>query len=229
MKPEQPKALTFDVFGTVVDLSGTLASQGDKLLRSWGIKVGWAALAAQWVTAYSAMIEQVNLGAIPWANADVLASQSLEATLAGAGLKVSQAQKLELAAIWGSLEPWPDSKPGLVRLRGDHLVFALSNGTAETLAQIARHGGLPWDGIFSAGSVRAFKPDPRVYHMALDGLGLTPGEVMMVASHRFDLDAAKGCGMQTAFIARPQEPAGTGSTTPDISCSNILELATLLH
>jgi 2-haloacid dehalogenase len=223
-----PKALTFDVFGTVVNLSGSLFKQGELILKSHGIHAAWKTLAAEWVVTYSSLIAAVGAGSIPWDDADALALLGLEQVLTSAGLTVSATVTAELAAIWQKLEPWPDSRPGLDRLRTRCLVFALSNGTATTLAHIARHGRLPWDGIFSAGSVRAYKPDPRVYQMALDGLGLAPGEVMMVASHRFDLDAANAAGMSTAFIDRPQEPAGPGTTVPDITCATIEGLATAL-
>ena len=36
-------------------------------------------------------------------------------------------------------------------------------------------------------------------------LGLQPSEVLMVAAHKDDLQAAKRCGLRTAFVRRPLE------------------------
>lgn len=50
-----------------------------------------------------------------------------------------------------------------------------------------------------------FKPDPRTYRLAAGYLGLEPAEIMMVASHKYDIRAAGALGFRTAFIARPLE------------------------
>lgn len=223
------KALAFDVFGTVVNLAGSIAEKGDGLIRTWGFQANWHAVTAAWLDGYKGMIEQVGEGEVGWAHADTLALRSLDKALLGTQLlEVSENQKAELLGLWGDLKPYPDVRQGLLKLRTKYFTFALTNGTAKTMARIAQNGGLQWDGIFSAGSVRAYKPDPRVYQMFLDGVGLSAGEVMMVASHRFDLDAAKRCGWATAFIHRPEEPAGRGTTVPDVSCSTLVELSRFL-
>jgi 2-haloacid dehalogenase len=56
-----------------------------------------------------------------------------------------------------------------------------------------------------------------VYQSAADFLDLKVGEVMMVAAHLGDLRAAKGVGLQTAFVPRPLElgPGRTPDLKPD--------------
>ncbi|WP_431018311.1 HAD-IA family hydrolase [Burkholderia gladioli] len=65
--------------------------------------------------------------------------------------------------------------------------------------------------------VVAFKPDPRVYRLASEYLGLVPGEIMMVSAHKWDLMAAKRGGLLTAFVPRPFEngPATKVNTLPE--------------
>jgi len=62
-----------------------------------------------------------------------------------------------------------------------------------------------------------YKPDPEVYLMAADLLGLAPEEVMMVAAHKGDLRAAAALGLKTAYVPRPDEygPDREIDTTPD--------------
>ena len=48
-----------------------------------------------------------------------------------------------------------------------------------------------FDLLLTADIVGAYKPDPLMYKTALKVLGLQPGEVAMVASHTYDLRAAR--------------------------------------
>jgi 2-haloacid dehalogenase len=87
------------------------------------------------------------------------------------------------------------------------------------MTNLAKYGGLPWDCILGAELARHYKPDREVYQSAADILDLPPADVMMVAAHLGDLRAAKGVGLQTAFVTRPLEfgPGGKPDLTPDAS------------
>jgi hypothetical protein len=58
--------------------------------------------------------------------------------------------------------------------------------------------------------LRVYKPLPDAYRRAAALLAVEPREILMVACHNFDLDAARGVGYLTAFVRRPDEwgPAG---------------------
>jgi len=109
---------------------------------------------------------------------------------------------------WGRLDPWPDAVAGLTELRYRYRVAALSNANVTLGTALARHAGLPWDVVLGPDTVRAYKPDPRVYRAALAELRLEAHEVMMVAAHLFDLEAARDIGFRTAFVHRPGEESG---------------------
>jgi 2-haloacid dehalogenase len=70
---------------------------------------------------------------------------------------------------------------------------------------MAKNAGLPWDCILSAEVFRAYKPDPDTYLGVARTFDLPPNQVMLVAAHQDDLDAARACGLQTAYIERPFE------------------------
>ena len=107
--------------------------------------------------------------------------------------------------MWHRLHPWPDSASGLARLRKKYVVATLSNGNVGLLTNLGKNAGLPWDVILSAELSKHYKPDPEVYLQAAELLDLKPKETMMVAAHFEDLEAARGCGMQTGFICRRDE------------------------
>jgi 2-haloacid dehalogenase len=66
----------------------------------------------------------------------------------------------------------------------------IHNGSLRQLVGIARHAKLPWDRVLSVEPFHTYKPDPRVYRRAAALLQLQPSEIVMVASHTYDLHAA---------------------------------------
>jgi 2-haloacid dehalogenase len=105
-------------------------------------------------------------------------------------------------------EPPRRSAVGTERQRDGGGSLACGPGMIE----LARYAGLPWDCVITAENARCYKPRPEVYRTAIALLGLTPGEVMMVAAHNYDLGAARSEGMATAFVPRRLE-YGPGQTT----------------
>ena len=122
-----------------------------------------------------------------------------------------------LNRAWHRLDAWPDSVAGLARLRTKYTVSTLSNGNTALLVNMAKHAGLTWDCVLSAELTGAFKPEPDCYKNAASLLGLAPEEVMMVAAHKGDLQAAQAVGFQAAFVPRPDEagPHREVDLTPD--------------
>jgi 2-haloacid dehalogenase len=136
---------------------------------------------------------------------DVLHREALDDVLDELGLELGEAERDELTLAWHRLDPWPDTVAGLTRLKRRFAIAPCSNGHIAQSVNLARHAGLPWDAILGAEIARAYKPDPVVYRASVAALGLEPGEAMMVAAHNGDLFAAAGCGLRTAFVARPTE------------------------
>jgi 2-haloacid dehalogenase len=97
------------------------------------------------------------------------------------------------------------------RLKAHFTLCTLSNGNLSLLTHMAKHAGLPWDLILSAEVFRHYKPDPQTYLGVADVFDVAPTQVMLVASHEDDLDAAAACGLQTAHVSRPLE-LGPGVT-----------------
>lgn len=130
---------------------------------------------------------------------------TLDVLLDDKGIELDGSQRDALAHSWARLQPWPDTVPGLWRLRPHFTLATLSNADVSAVIEISRRGDLPWHAIFAAEMAGVFKPDPRTYHLAAGYLGLQPQDIMMVASHKYDIRAAAQLGFRTAFIARPLE------------------------
>ncbi len=229
------RALTFDVFGTVVDWRGTIIREGEQLGSAKGIDADWAAFADQWRAGYAPAMARVRSGELPWTKIDALHRMILDGLLDDFGIAgLTEHEKDDWNRVWHRLAPWPDSVAGLTRLRQRFIVATLSNGNVALLVNMARHAGLPWDCILSAELMRRYKPDPETYLGAADLLGLRPEEVMMVAAHKGDLRAAQAVGLRTAFVARPHEfgPDVDVDVAPesdfDVNAADIEDLASTL-
>jgi 2-haloacid dehalogenase len=200
------KALTFDVFGTVVDWRGTIIRECTLSGKSKGINLDWDKFADAWRAGYAPAMNRVRQGDLPWMNIDSLHRMILDRLLKDFNIVgLDEKEKDHLNQVWHRLEPWPDSIAGIERLRKRFIVATLSNGNVSLLVNLAKNGGLTWDCILSAELARHYKPDKEVYQTAADLLGLRPEQVMMVAAHPDDLEASRTVGFKTAFVSRPLE------------------------
>ena len=226
------KALTFDVFGTVVDWRSSLIREGEALGKAKGLSVDWAKFADSWRGLYQPAMDEVRSGRRPWTKLDDLHRESLDKLLVQFGIKgLSQAEIDHLNRAWHRLDPWPDSVPGLTRLKRKFVLATLSNGNVALIVNMAKYGGLPWDAVLGAEVARHYKPQPECYRTTAELLGLAPGECMMVAAHTGDLGKASEAGLRTAVVPRPNEhgPGSNRDVTParqwDIVAKDFQDLA----
>jgi 2-haloacid dehalogenase len=236
MQPlEVVKALTFDVFGTVVDWRSSIIREGELLTKRRGLRVDWAKFADAWRAGYHPAMDRVRKGELPWTNIDRLHRLILDDVLREFQIHGLSEDEIEhLNRVWHRLMPWPDSVAGLNRLRSRYIVATLSNGNISLLVDMAKNAGLPWDCVLSAELLGHYKPDREVYEGAARLLSLAPAQVMMVAAHKRDLQAAKQVGLKTAWVIRPLEhgPNQVIDTAPDpsfdVTATDFLDLAVKL-
>ncbi len=206
MPPQQPVAIVFDTFGTVVDWRGSLIADLSAYGAKRGIAADWTALVDAWRAAYHPSMDRVRKKEVPWAKLDDLHRGSLDTLVAQFGIKgLTEDDLCHINLGWHRLNPWPDSVPGLTRLKRRFIIGPLSNGNVALLTKMAKHAGLPWDMVFGSDLFGHYKPDPETYLGVAKLLDVAPGEVMMAAAHNGDLAAARKCGLMTAFFPRPTE------------------------
>ena len=200
------QALLFDVFGTVVDWRGSIIAEMTRFGADKGLKADWVAFTDDWRGLYQPAMEEVRSGRRAWTILDVLHRESLDKLLEKHAITgLSEADKDHVTRVWHRLQPWPDTVEGLRRLKTRYIIGTLSNGNVGLLTRMAKHAGLPWDVVLGAETARAYKPLPQAYLASAELLNLAPSQVMLVAAHNGDLAAAAGCGLRTAFVARPAE------------------------
>jgi 2-haloacid dehalogenase len=202
MKRPAPRILAFDVFGTVVDWHGSIARE----IQALAPQVDGNAFALAWRAGYQPTMQRVRSGELGWTRLDELHRLILDELLPRFGLAhLDESERQHLNRAWHRLDAWPDSVAGLQRLKARYTLTPLSNGNIGLLTNMAKRCGLPWDCILSAEVFRAYKPDPTTYLGVAQVLDVAPEEVMLCAAHQDDLDAARACGLQTAYLERPLE------------------------
>ncbi len=207
MSIQNVKAVVFDTFGTISDWRLSIAREADIIAKDKGIAdFDGDAFARAWRAGYRPGMARVISGEREWTPVDVIHRERLDEILPEFGLDMLDEDEREhFNRAWHRINPWPDSIPGLIRIKTKYLISPLSNGSLTLLANMAKRAGIPWDFVFSSDMHKAYKRDPKVYQNAIALLGYAPHEVMMGAAHNDDLEAAREQGMRTAYINRPTE------------------------
>jgi 2-haloacid dehalogenase len=210
------KACVFDIFGTVVDWRGSVIAEATSWGKAKGLNIDWAGFTDRWRLGYRPAMDKVRKGEIPWTKLDDLHRAILEDLLNQYKIEgLSEAEKVNWAHVWRRLTPWPDSVEGLSRLKKKYIISPMSNGNVALMTNLAKFAGLPWDVILGSDLVGHYKPDREMYLSAPFYLDLKPDQVMMCAAHASDLQAARGYGLRTGFIYRPNEYGGGPAGVPD--------------
>jgi 2-haloacid dehalogenase len=226
------QALLFDVQGTATDFHSTVCDEARRISAGRNPDADWAELVRRWRAGYFAALDAAPSSEGSWVSVHKVYRQALDAVLDECGVtEFAHAERDELTLAWQRLRPWPDVVPGLSRLKGSFTLATLSNADVSAVINISKLAGLPWDAIFAAEMAGVFKPDPVIYGMAATYLGLEPADIMMVASHKYDIRAAGRLGFRTAFVARPLEFGADGSADVayedefDVNAADFLDLA----
>ena len=229
------KAVTFDVFGTVVDWRTSIAREVESLAVEKQFVVDGERFADAWRQLYQPSMTKVRDGKVPWTVLDDLHRTNLLQVLETFGIDQLSEEEIEhLNRAWHRLDPWPDAVAGLQRLKQHYIIGTLSNGNVALIVNMAKFSELPWDVVLGAEIARHYKPQPEAYLRSAEILGLEPKECMLVAAHNGDLAAAGRCGFQTAFVPRPKEygPEQTTDLVAEYDCDvvagDFIELAQIL-
>jgi len=219
-------SLTFDAFGTILDLGGSHAPRLGEFLRSRDPEISAADLWDRWRNRQR--VEQYQDNQFCTGHYGYLDScrRALNYTLRAAKLPFDDADVRRIMDGWQELVPFPDAVPGLERLRQKFKIVVLSNGENDYLAQIVKNRiRFDFDAVISVEDVGVFKPSPQVYRYAARILMAEPCELMMVSAHSFDAVGARASGYRAAYVNRYDLPYDETPYRFDIEARDFLDLA----
>jgi 2-haloacid dehalogenase len=223
------QALTFDLFGTVLDLGGSLTPFIARFLEAKGAAVSPPRFWEQWRVRQRLEQYQDTLMMLGHSGYLETSRRALVYTLALNEIEASGPEVTELMQAWQQLSPFPEVLPSLERLRTRYRLVALSNGDPDYLDHLVRER-IRWnfDAVISVQSVGAFKPHPGVYRRAATVLKLEVGQCLMVSANSYDVMGARACGLRGAYVNRYRLPYEDTPYQPDVAVKDFAELAEAL-
>ncbi|WP_027942565.1 haloacid dehalogenase type II [Amycolatopsis taiwanensis] len=220
------EVVVFDVLGTLVDESSGLRT-GIREAMPASDDASVEELLTVWQEHVELEQQRIAQDDRAYVNSEAIDEEAARRVADHAGL-ADPATIARLATAGQRLPPWGDSVAGLERLARRFPVLALSNAGRTALLRLSAHAGLRWHQALSAEVVRAYKPAPEVYQLAIETAGCPPERLLMVAAHAWDLRGAQASGMRTAYVRRPAGDPPRRADAFDWQFNDLDELANAL-
>ena len=228
--PRSISAITFDLYGTLLDLEATFVPafagflqdrrpdlDASELVRTW-----------EWVYLHEGMVDTFLGG--PRTPFEQLRRITLSQLFSRVGIEHSRDDIEDLLGNRVTPALFPDVVEALTALRERYTLSVLSNGDLAVLERIVTSLEIPVHHTISVEQAGCYKPDQRVYRKAMELLSVDSGNALHVAAHAWDIRAAKVAGMNGAYIDRHSTPyAPFTEERPDIETTNLPELAAILY
>ena len=223
---ERIKFLTFDIFGTVMDLTRSLAGPAGEFLAANGSDMTGQSFYADWRERQRIEQYQDNLLMLGHSGYLETCRRAFVYCLKKHNVAYTDEGVRDFMQVYMDLQPYPDAIEGLRDLGARYKLVALSNGEQWYLEQLlGSNVPVEFDAIISVDQVGAFKPSPGIYRKAVQRLQCEPGEIMMVAAHSFDILGAQACGFKGAYVNRYGLPTEVWEYQPDIIVDDFVGLA----
>ncbi len=220
---EGVKACVFDAYGTLFDFNSAvgkfreaIGGKSDQVSALWRTKQ----LEYTWLRSLMRRHEDfwhVTGDALDYAlDAFGIADRKLRDSLIGAYL---------------SLAPYPDVAETLRILKtGGLRLVILSNGSPAMLEAAVKSSKLSdlIEAAISVEQVGVYKPDPRVYRLAEDDLGLQGREIVFLSANAWDAVGAANAGLRVVWINRFGQRRERLPAQPDAEIASLTELPALL-
>ena len=223
------EAITFDLYGTLLDLEATFAPAFQGFLKERSIELDAAELVRtwEWVYLHEGMVDTLLGG--PRTPFETLRRTTLSQLFSRMGISHSRDDIEDLLGNRVTPALFPDVVESLEPMRERHTLSVLSNGDLAVLERIVDTLNIPVHRVISVEQAGCYKPDQRVYRKAIELLGVDAGNMLHVAAHAWDIRAARVAGMRGAYINRHNIPyAPFTDEQPEIETTNLPELTAIL-
>jgi 2-haloacid dehalogenase len=196
----------FDAYGTLFDVAAAARAASQEPGCEQLAEI-WPKLASDW---REKQLQYSWLRAVTGTHTDfwTVTAEGLDWALDVAGLDDPELRERLLALYW-ELPAYPEVPAMLAALKAQGCTTAiLSNGSPDMLqAAVASAGvGDLLDSVLSVEEVGVFKPDARVYRLAVRRLAVEPSQALFVSANGWDAACATGFGFPTVWINRAGAP-----------------------
>jgi 2-haloacid dehalogenase len=213
------RAAIFDAYGTLLDVHAAMEKHAARLGPDWQrISHDWRIKQIEYIWVRSLT------GPAQHRDFFTLTREALDWVAARHGI-TDRALLADVLDAYRRLSAYAEVPDVLRRLRANGIGRAiLSNGEPSMLADAVGAAGISalLDAVLSVEAVGVYKPDPRVYRLAVEQFGLPASEMAFVSSNPWDAFGARVFGFRVFWVNRsglPDEYGLRGSVRelPDLS------------
>jgi 2-haloacid dehalogenase len=217
------RAFVFDAYGTLFDVHSVVAacrevtSDPETLSREWRAKQ----LEYTWLRALMGRYEDF------WE----VTRAALRFALRRLNLSATEPQMDRIMAAYLSLRAFPEVRETLEVLHPRFTTAILSNGSPRMLRAAVESSALTplLHHVLSVDACRTYKPNPTVYALAPEALGVVKDSIAFVSSNSFDVIGAKAYGFQVVWCNRARAPLDELGFTPDVTVARLDEIPAALQ
>lgn len=220
--PSEPRLITFDTYGTLIDWDGALQAYLSLIFEA-GFPV---------TEFYQRWYSRHALPAVtnePFKVYRQLLTDTMLAACAEEGLKISRSQAERLGDVMADAPPFPDTIPVLNVLRKSIPLGTISNSQQDILEASAQRMNMPFTHMITGEVVGAYKPAPALFELILERAGVEPHEVVHVAQSQYvDLPQSVPMGIPTIWINRHGQDLKPEHPAPTLELTSLIELPRVL-
>jgi 2-haloacid dehalogenase len=229
MSDLQIKSLTFDVFGTILNLADSMTPSIQGILQKHGSSLDANNIWNQFRLRQRVEQYQDNLLMLGHSGYLAAVRRAISYVFHLNKIPFDQQDVDDYIDDWKNLIPFEDVLKGLMQLKKKYQLVVLSNGENWFLQHLVRNRiKFNFDEIISVQTAGVFKPHPAVYRTAARILNREPQEVMMISSNTFDVVGARACGFLAAWVKRQEVPYEETPYQPTLIVKDFNELAAKL-
>jgi pyrophosphatase PpaX len=209
------KAAIFDLDGTLIDSNWVHLQSWRGALKTLGVEFR-----------DQEVIDRLGLRTIDIAR-QLLSShdeQSIARLVELKGQLFENTWRLEVKPRYGAL-----GMLRIMRARGMRSAVASSNST-DRILKIVKYFGMDalLDAIVGINEVEQGKPDPALVTAAIKKLGVAPKESIYVGDSRYDVEAGRAAGAQTALVLQPVAAQSELKVEPDHRLRSLYQLKQII-
>ncbi|MBX2824433.1 MAG: haloacid dehalogenase type II [Gammaproteobacteria bacterium] len=217
------EACVFDAYGTLFDVHSAVGKYRPRLgEKADAVSMTWRTKQLEYTWLRSLMGAYTQFWAVT--------GDALDYSLEMHGITDDEL-RADLMQAYLTLEAYPEVISTLEQLKANGYRCAiLTNGSPDMIEAAVESAGLQGllEHNLSVDSVGIFKPDPRVYQLAVDTMGIKAGNISFQSSNAWDAVAAAHFGFRVAWINRFAQKRERMPAQPDAELADLSGLPALL-
>ena len=212
------KAIVFDAYGTLFDVTSAAEKCKDKIGDQW------ETFANYWRTT---QLEYTWLRSLMKKHKDFwqITEDSLDKSMLT--FKIDKSMRNELLNLYKELSTFPEVKSVLEELKKKSIKLAiLSNGTPSLLSNLVKNSNLEnlFDDVFSIEEVKIYKPDPKVYDIPINKYKVKKEEITFLSANTWDVSGGGNYGYNAIWVNRTNNVFDKLDYKPKNEVKNLKEL-----